>query len=55
MPPTLHTRGLAPLYAGAVDTAEVRAGLLDRPLLDRPLPGLDAALAAPAPVLLDDF
>ena len=49
--PVLHARGLALLLAGAADTAAVtRLGLLDGPL-----PGLDAALAGPAPVLLDYF
>ena len=49
--PTLHARGLALLHAGAADTA----GLRRAGLLDGSLPRLDAALAAPAPVLLDGF
>lgn len=49
--PALHERGLALLYSGAADTAGVRR----LGLLDGDLPGLDAALAGPAPVLLDYF
>ena len=48
--PVLHARGPALLLAGAADTAAVRR----LGLCDGPLPGLDAALAGPAPVLLDD-
>ena len=49
--PSLHARGLALLLAGAADTSAVRR----LGLCDGPLPGLDAALAGPAPVLLDYF
>ena len=49
--PTLHTRGLALLFAGAADTSAVRR----LGLLDGPLPGLDAAVAGPVPALLDYF
>jgi predicted acetyltransferase len=50
--PVLHVRGLALLYAGAADVAALlRAGLIDRPV-----PGLDAAFsAAQLPQILDYF
>jgi predicted acetyltransferase len=49
--PRLHVRGLALLYAGVADGAAlVRAGLLDRPV-----PGLDAAFAGQEPRILDYF
>ncbi len=49
--PSLHVRGLALLLAGAADTSAVRR----LGLCDGALPGLDAALSGPAPVLLDYF
>ncbi|MCW2776874.1 MAG: family N-acetyltransferase [Frankiales bacterium] len=48
--PLLHERGLALLWSGA-GTASVRSA----GLLDGDLPGLDAALAGPPPVLRDYF
>lgn len=49
--PVLHVRGLALLYAGVADSA----GLVRSGLLERPLPGLSAAFAGPAPQILDYF
>ena len=49
--PSLHVRGLALLLAGAADTSAVRR----LGLCEGALPGLDAALAGPAPVLVDYF
>jgi hypothetical protein len=47
----VHVRGLALLLAGVADSAAVRR----LGLCDGSLPGLDAALAGPAPLLLDSF
>lgn len=49
--PALHPRGLALLYAGAVDSG----GLVRAGLLDRPEQRLDAAFAGPRPQILDEF
>ena len=49
--PRLHVHGLALLYSGRADVA----GVLRAGLLDRPLPGLDQALAGPNPEIFDYF
>lgn len=49
--PALDARGLALLYAGALDSG----GLVRAGLLDRPEQRLDAAFAGPRPQILDGF